>query len=117
MLVKALANALLDEFSKTEIAYTDYLEGGQTYRFACVLWLSNERILQIITDYSNHFDEEQQENMQAIAAHLEVWRECWRTLDATADFKKNDRFVFQNKHRFPREQANAFIDYLKELRS
>ncbi len=114
MLVQALAKALLDEFSKTEIAYTDYLEGGHTYRFACVLWLSNERIVHLINTYSHMFDEEQQDNMKAITAHLVVWQDCWRKLDATADFKKNDRFVFQNDHRFPREQANKFIDYLKQ---
>ncbi|MDG1766151.1 MAG: hypothetical protein P8H98_05115 [Flavobacteriales bacterium] len=113
MLLKTLAKALLDEFSKTEIAYTDYLEGGQTYDYACILWLSNSRIVQLVSDYSNYFEASQKENIAALVDHLKVWQKCWIELDASADFEAKDTFVFQNDHRFPREQANNFITYLR----
>lgn len=113
--MKQAATELLEHFDATAELYQQYLKEDQKYSIAKGLKKHNEQIIATLNAISSEFEPAPQLWSKALLEHLQAWRACWVKLDATKLFQSHEAFVFENDHRYPREQAQELEKYLRKL--
>jgi len=113
--MKQAAIELLEHFDATAELYQQYLKEDQKYSIAKGLKKHNEQIIDTLSAISTEFETAPQLWSKALVAHLQAWHDCWTKLDATKLFQNHEPFVFENDHRYPREQAQQLEKYLRKL--
>ena len=90
---------------RTEIAYNNYLQIGQTFIHAKILKACNEQIRNLLFENSFLLSDNLQNDALKLISHYDIWLEKWINLEKKSKPELEDKFLFQNTFTFPKESA------------
>ena len=93
------------------LAYENYLSNNHSFLYAKAIKRANDSVMQLIIHHGASLPIALQHDALEILAHLEVWRDLWiQAADQTSP-ALSDKFVFDNKHTFPRAACDRLLSY------
>ena len=102
------------QFSRSRIAYNNYLTNGKTFIFAKILKNSNQAAQTLLLENSYLLSDNLIADSLKLIAHFDIWMEKWNDLANSKFFKLEEEFSFENSFTFPKEAAkNLEKEFLK----
>ena len=97
-------------FEMNNKIYHEYIGNGSNYLYASILYGYNKKIKELVIKLAPFLSHDNQCGCIELCHHLDVWFHLFDELD-TGNFSSSDKFVFENKVKFPSE----FICLLKNM--
>ena len=105
---------LLFNLKRAERAYQVYLDNGQQFIYAKNLKKANDTIINLLTNHNHSLPKTLENDAILLLEHLEIWSEHWMDLAQKQNPELNDEFIFQNKHQFPKGEAQNIINHFEK---
>lgn len=104
-------------FEAARAAYRDYLEHDQSFLFASSLRRINRGARSLLLGKGYLLADELQAAAVDLIGHYDVWLTLWDDLAARQQPAPGDRFVFANRHTYPKQAEQRLESRYEELRA
>ena len=107
----SFARSIVFNLKRSDMAYKNYMANGKKYLYARIIKKANEAIIDTILSSITEIPEEIEDDTLKLLEHLEIWQEHWVKLDSELTPELDDKFIFENKHQFPKSAAQNIVSY------
>jgi hypothetical protein len=112
---RSLLQSVIRHWQQSAKAYAEYMEKGKKFRYAEILKVHNIAAKNLLTDNMTVIPDNLKKDAEAIIEHYTIWSAKWDDLKSKLNPARDDEFVFENDHRFPKVAAQKLEATFREL--
>ena len=105
------------QLKRAEITYRNYIDRGQSFLYASVLYDCNCKIREQVFLNTHLIPAHLENDFLNLIEYLDIWISLWQDYREKLKPELQDRFVFENEFSFPRESSLKIENYLEHLRN
>ena len=98
-------------------AYSDYLENGRSYLFACSLRRINASARELLLTCGHLLPDDHRPDALALLRHYDVWLTLWDHHSAALKPAVEEAFVFENAVNFPKDAQQRLVALYERISS